>query len=301
MVSVIIPTFKRRDMLFYAIEKIYEQTYKDLEIIVINDDLKDDPTDDIVNKFPQVKYIKYPQKIGPGQKREIGLELSNGEYIYTPDDDDYLVDSNFFKIAIDILESDKSLSFVSASSIIRYEDEKNDAKKYVNVPLNVKGVYEGMDYLEHMQGKYMKPLSSFPTLFRKRVFQCNLFDQRIEMNDALLYMMASLQGNVYFLDSYVGVYRVHNRSLTTKKSSFMWINDLLRQKEIIFLSIKNKITDPEDWWTRHVALTYDFFAYTSKNRKEKMKFLYWIYVHNHKYISVNKFIIKRFVRVLFNV
>lgn len=300
MISIIIPTFKRREMLFFAIEKIYEQTYDNFEILVINDDIKDDPTDDILTKFPKIKYIKYPQKISPGKKREIGLELSKGEYIYAPDDDDYLLDHDFFKIAIEIMEKDNSISFVSGNAIVKYEDERNEDNKYKKHPLNVVGFYQGLDYLEHMQGKYMKPLSSFPTLFKRKVFQDNLFNESIEMNDVLLYMLASLKGNAYFIENYVGVYRVHNRSLTTKKSSFTWINDLLRQKEIIFLYIKDKISNPEIWWSRHVTLTYNFFAQTSKSRKEKFKFLCWIFAHNHGYMNVNKFIIKSFIRLIFN-
>lgn len=300
MLSIIIPTFKRRDMLFQAIEKIYEQTYNDFEIIVINDDIKDDPTDEIVNIFSKVKYIKYPHKISPGKKREIGLDLSVGEFIYAPDDDDYLIDKFFFEIAINILKNDDSISFVSGSSIIKYENEKDETKAYMKKPLNVNGLYNGLEYLEHMQSKYMKPLSSFPTLFRRSVFQSNLFDEKIEMNDVLMYMLASLKGNAYFIENYVGVYRVHSRSLTTKKSSVIWINDLLRQKELIFEYIKDKITDPELWWARHVAMTYNFFANTSKNRKEKFNFLRWIYAHNHGYVKVNKFLIKSFIRLLFN-
>ena len=113
-------------------------------------------------------------------------------------------------------------------------------------------------------------------------------------------MLASLKGNAYFIESYVGVYRVHSRSLTTKRSSFTWINDLLRQKEIIFLYIKDKISNPEIWWSRHVALTYNFFANTSKNRNEKFKFLSWIFAHNHSYLEVNKFLVKSFIRLIFN-
>ena len=69
MISVIIPTFKRPEMLFFEIDKIFEQSYKDIEIIVINDDIENDPTDEIVKKYPQIKYIKHKRKIGPGQKR----------------------------------------------------------------------------------------------------------------------------------------------------------------------------------------------------------------------------------------
>lgn len=295
MISVIIPTFKRKEMLFFEIEKLKEQKNVDIEIIVINDDIKDDPTDEILNKYPEIKYIKYPTKIGPGQKRQIGFMQTSGKYISTPDDDDYLIDDHFFEKAEKLLEQDESLSFVSGSSIILYEDEKDDSKKYEKAPLNVKGKYEGIDYLQNIQGQYQKPLSSFPTVFRKQSLENAGFINQIETSDVSLYMLACLSGNAYFLHDFVGVYRIHSRSLTTKKSSSDWINNVLRQKEYIFEQIKNEIDNPSKWWLRHVDLSYRFYANTSRNRKQKLKLLIWCYKHNHGYFIINKYIIRQFV------
>lgn len=293
MVSVIIPTFKRRDMLFFEIEQLKLQQNVDIEIIVINDNIKDDPTDEIITRYPYVKYVKYPYKIGPGQKRQVGYKMAKGQYISTPDDDDYLIDIHFFEKAETIMNNDDTISFVSGGSIIKYEGVIDELQKYEEVPLNISGKIDGIDYLENMQGNYTKPLSSFPTVFRRNAFEKQNFLDQIEMSDVSLYMLACLSGNAFFIDDLVGVYRIHSRSLTTKKSSPKWINNVLRQKELVFCQIKDRLSSPSTWWLRHINLSYHFYANTSKDRFSKLKLLSWCFLHSHGYPCVIRFVIKQ--------
>lgn len=298
MVSVIIPTFKRRDMLFYEIEQLKKQQNVSLEIIVINDNIPNDPTDDIINVYPDVKYVKYPTKIGPGQKRQVGFALSTGDFIATPDDDDYLIDNHFYEKAISIMNEDSSISFVSGSAIIKYEEKGCTDNAFQKVPLNVCGKYDGIDYLEKMMITYNKPLSSFPTLWRRLAFQEQDFMGQIETSDVSLYMLGCLGGNPFFISDYVGVYRVHSRSLTKGKSNPSWIINVLSQKEVIFSKIKVRLQHPRKWWLYHVSSSYQFFSNTSKSRLEKIKVLKWAFCHSHGYLILKLFAFKRAIAVL---
>ena len=278
-VSVIIPTFKRKKMLFYEIEKLIEQKNVVLDIIVINDDIANDPTDEIKIKYPFVTYIKNKIKIGPGQKHQVGYKLAKGKYVSFPDDDDYLIDPLFFYKAITIMEENPSIAFVSGNSYIKYEDEPDKDKQFVPYKLNVSGQYDRLDFIENMQGKYNKPLSSFPTLFRKDSLDAQCFMDQIEMSDVSLYLLALLSGDAFIIDDYVGVYRIHSRSLTTKRSSPVWIINVLKQKEYIYGKIKSEIKHPGEWWIRHFFMTYRFYANTSKNRFYKLRILIWGLFH----------------------
>lgn len=300
IVSVIIPTFKRKEMLLYEIDKLLEQEKVELDIIVINDDIENDPTDEIINKYPFVTYIKNKEKIGPGQKHQVGFRLAKGDYVSFPDDDDYLVDPYFFHKSLLKLEEDPSLAFVSGNSYIKYEDEPNPEKQLVKNKLNVSGFIEKTDYIENIQGAYNKPLSSFPTVFRKKSLEEQDFLNQIEMSDVSIYLLALLSGNAFILDDYVGVYRVHSRSLTTKKSSPTWIINVLRQKEYILKKIHDKISNPKEWWLRHFFITYRFYANTSKSRKNKLYILKWGVSHG---IISFRFIVrlmKEILRVIVN-
>lgn len=279
IVSVVIPTFKRTEMLFYELERLFEQKGVILDVIVVNDEIKNDPTDEIVEKFPSVTYIKSRKKLGPGEKHQLGYKIAKGEYISFPDDDDYLVDDNFFLNAVNKMEDIKSLSFVSGNGFVRYEDEKGNEIAITKEKLNVSGLYDKTDFIEHLGGKYDKPLSSFSTVFRKRSLDNQNFLAQIEMSDLSIYFLALLDGDAYILDDFVGVYRVHSSSLTTKKSSSAWILKVLKQKKYIFNNIKKIIKNPDTWWYRHFFITYRFYANTSNNRYEKAKLLWWGIFH----------------------
>ncbi|WP_242117955.1 glycosyltransferase family 2 protein [Aestuariivivens sediminicola] len=86
MVSIIIPYFERPVKLRRALDAIKEQSYKAVEVIVVDDGSKE-PIDDTLLK--QVEYIKCKDNKGPGAARNVGLKKATGEYIVFLDSDDY--------------------------------------------------------------------------------------------------------------------------------------------------------------------------------------------------------------------
>jgi glycosyltransferase involved in cell wall biosynthesis/radical SAM superfamily enzyme YgiQ (UPF0313 family)/Tfp pilus assembly protein PilF len=89
LVSVIVPTFNRPDMLVATLQSILEQTYENHEIIVINDCGLD--VADIVgwlNKKGNITYIRHDRNRGLAAARNSGLKLTRGKYIAYLDDDD---------------------------------------------------------------------------------------------------------------------------------------------------------------------------------------------------------------------
>lgn len=95
MVSVIITTYGGGEKLERAISSVLCQTYKDLEIIVVddNDPYTDsrDKTERIMEKFKhneKVKYIKHKKNMNGSAARNTGINEAQGEYIAFLDDDD---------------------------------------------------------------------------------------------------------------------------------------------------------------------------------------------------------------------
>jgi glycosyltransferase involved in cell wall biosynthesis len=92
MVSVIIPCFKYDEFLKEAIDSVLNQTYKGVEIIVIDDcspnDIKISIEDYITNGL--VKFIRLEQNKGTGGARNVGIGNAVGKYIVTLDADDIL-------------------------------------------------------------------------------------------------------------------------------------------------------------------------------------------------------------------
>jgi len=88
-ISVIIPTHNRPELLKEAISSVLAQTYRDFEIIVIDDGLAQ-RADRVIDDFndPKIKYIKHEKSKGGAAARNTGIKNSTGEFIAFLDDDD---------------------------------------------------------------------------------------------------------------------------------------------------------------------------------------------------------------------
>jgi len=89
LVSIVVPTFNRLNMLSKTIESVLNQTYKNLEIIVINDYGEDAQiVVDTLNDC-RIKYFNHEKNKGLGAARNTGIKNSSGKYICYLDDDDW--------------------------------------------------------------------------------------------------------------------------------------------------------------------------------------------------------------------
>lgn len=87
-VSIIIPTYNRREVLGDAIDSVLAQTYDDIEVIVV-DDGSDDGTEDLMEWYEtQVDYHQLSTNRGANAARNIGVERSSGEFVAFLDTDD---------------------------------------------------------------------------------------------------------------------------------------------------------------------------------------------------------------------
>lgn len=89
LVSVIIPTYNRANLIGRAIQSVLNQTYRNIEIIIV-DDASNDNTEEIVTKFHNINvvYIRHNCNKGGGAARNTGIKASNGKFIAFLDDDD---------------------------------------------------------------------------------------------------------------------------------------------------------------------------------------------------------------------
>src|SRR5581483_12146947 len=85
-VSVIIPTYNRRDFVREAIASVLAQAYQDFEVIIVDDGSQDD-THAVIQEFPGVRYI-YQENRGVSAARNRGVTVSQGEFLAFLDSDD---------------------------------------------------------------------------------------------------------------------------------------------------------------------------------------------------------------------
>ena len=303
MISVIIPTHKRADLLFYELEHIYMQKDVDFEVIVVNDIEEEDETDTIREKFPEVIYIKDSKIQGPSEKHKAGLKIAKGEYIYMPDDDDFLIDDLFFKKAYNCMEQDNKLAFVSGQCKISHEYDDISKNYLEQTKLNITGRLSGSDYLQEIHHRFDKPLSTVSTIFRRSALEDKDERNIIEFSDSSIYMLALISGDALILDDTVAIYRVKGGSLS-RTASLSFIMNVLRQKEIIYFMSQEFLDRPKDFWYNQLSCTLGFALNTNISDKEKLHIIRWGIKHSHfslKIISYTIFVlIKEIVRFLIN-
>ena len=91
-VSVIMPYFKKKEYVERSILSVINQTYKNLELIIIYDDESMDDfkyISNICGKFKNIKIIKNTENLGAGESRNIGIKIATGDLIAFIDADDY--------------------------------------------------------------------------------------------------------------------------------------------------------------------------------------------------------------------
>lgn len=154
-ISVIVPVYNCEKYVSRCVESLINQTMRDIEIIIINDE-SEDKTLEILKSYEQkdnrIKLITKKNK-GVSDSRNTGLRMAKGKYISFVDSDDW-IDLNAFKIMYDIAEK-KQTDIVMCSYIREF---KNHSKSK-DIGLEENKIYENED-LKLLHRKMIGPLKS---------------------------------------------------------------------------------------------------------------------------------------------
>ncbi len=128
-VSVIIPAYNRADILPRTINSVLNQTFKDFELIVIDDGSKDN-TGEVVRRMaetdPRIKYIYQANSGGAAHPKNRAFLVSSGEFIAYLDHDDEWLPTKLEKQLKFFEDSfDKNLGLVSCNVMIVNNSNKN--------------------------------------------------------------------------------------------------------------------------------------------------------------------------------
>lgn len=153
MVSVIIPNYNHERYLKQRIESIINQTYKNIEIIILDDDSTDN-SKNIIEKYryhPKVKNIIYnKQNSGnPFIQWSKGFTLAQGEYIWIAESDDS-AESDFLENLLNNFKNDNKIS-LAISGIKFIDEDNNQINRYTPINYIKDGTYDGTDFIK----KYM--------------------------------------------------------------------------------------------------------------------------------------------------
>ena len=130
LVSIIIPVYNSEELLRFSLKSAINQTYKNKEIIVINDGTENEKKIktilDLYKEFP-INYISLKKNMGVSNSLNLGLKKSNGKYICWLSHDDILMEN---KIAeqMKLLNNLKREAIIS-SNFIQFDHSNNKSAK----------------------------------------------------------------------------------------------------------------------------------------------------------------------------
>ncbi|MEO7801813.1 MAG: glycosyltransferase [Ginsengibacter sp.] len=170
--SVIIPTYSRLELLHKALHSVSNQTYKNYEVLVVNDNPAEQPdVDEIVSKFVQTKAFHHEKSLGGNAARNSGIKHSTGGLIAFLDDDDTWLSSKLSQ-HYNEHQKDSSTGLIYSDCMYVYEHSSiPDVLYSAELPDNV---------LEAMgKGIFCPATSSIVTIKRECVNECGMFDENL--------------------------------------------------------------------------------------------------------------------------
>jgi len=206
-VSVIIPTYNNATYLADAIESVMAQTFRDIEIIVI-DDGSTDQTDQVMSTYAnRVVFIRQANH-GPSAARNRGIAEAQGKYLAFLDSDDlYLPDK--ISLQVSFLEAHPEIDLVYSDGV-RFKISKG---KKTTLPLSTTGeviiVRSAPDqYVFHLMTRNIFPIHA-PLVKRESIVKVNGFDEMLTAcEDWDLWFRIAEQYHFTFVDGEVVNYRV---------------------------------------------------------------------------------------------
>lgn len=124
MISVIITAYNVEDYISDSIKSVLEQTYKNVEIIVVCDKPLDNTekiVDELAQKDDRIRVIKNEVNVGAGMARKLGIEAANGEFVTFLDGDDYFYGKTYLE-ELRMNAEETGADIVSGGVIIMRED-----------------------------------------------------------------------------------------------------------------------------------------------------------------------------------
>ena len=212
LVSVIITTFNRSKYLEECLDSIVNQTYRNIEVLVIDDGSEHEIS--IVNKNLCSSYLKciyfYKKNTGQPDSRNYGIQRSKGSYIAFCDDDDYWVIDKLEK-QVNVLENNIEYGLVTGS--IEYVN--SDGTKTGNLKTH-KG---------HNHGYIFKDLliknrtDSITPLLRREIFKkIGYFNTNFTIaEDWEFWRRVSYYYKFYFIDEVMAYVRLHDKNMSLSR------------------------------------------------------------------------------------
>lgn len=217
-ISVIVPNYNHAQFLKQRIESILGQTYKDFELILL-DDCSSDSSREVMEQYrnnPHVTHIVYGESNSGSAFRQWdkGISLAKGEWIWVAESDDYAEPAFLERL---LKEVDKVPDCVLAYSATFWVDQQD--RKLWETPHNDKvNVYEGHDFIHQKLAVCNSIANVSECIFRRDKFrpaETYRYEHMRLCGDWFFYILLAKQGNVVELEEPLSYYRQHQSNISS--------------------------------------------------------------------------------------
>ena len=270
-ISVIIPTHNRAELLRKAIASVLNQTFKDFELIIV-DEASTDNTEEIVKEFmkedDRIRYLRYElNSKKPSIARNRGIAVAKGEYLAFLDDDDVWL-SRKLEMQIELAEQ-QDLDLVGCNYLL--VNEKGEMMGKIIFP---EWIRENL-LKALMRGVFYPNLSGL--IVRRNILRdVGLLDEKLTWGEDLELVIRLIRNDVRFnfVKDPCFKYTIHTNRVSTRLN---WIN---KAKDYEYIAMKHKdflINHPKEFseLLRWIARAYCYGGLIEKGKryyKESIKF-----------------------------
>jgi len=227
-VSILIPTYNREKIIVETVESAVNQTYKNTEIIIVDNKSADNSFEIIKNiakEHPNIRAYQNEENIGPVKNWHKCHDYATGEYVKILWSDD-LITPDFIEKTLPYLIEHKDVGFVFTGTEFINDNTGQRSKAHF---IGNTGFYNTSKYIESslLSTSLHVPVSPGNALFRKKDLDKNLmldvpnkigsdFKMHAVGPDALIYLLTAKDYPRFaFVNEALASFRVHKDSITT--------------------------------------------------------------------------------------
>ena len=256
-VSVIIPNYNHERYLDVRIQSILNQTYRDFEIIIL-DDCSTDNSKAVIERYRKNAFISHivynDQNSGSTFKQwEKGFELAKGELIWIAESDDSCESHFLEKLVPQFNDSTVVLAF-SRSMQVDTEEKQLGIHPYQN-NMNESFFISGINFIKRHLALHNSVVNASSALFRKNILYSVDKDYYLfkGCGDWLFWIHISEKGRVFYETDPLNYFRYHIAN-TTSKLHKMGNNSKEDHRIFVYLSTHNYLNIFQRVWFKLIRL-----------------------------------------------
>lgn len=228
-ISIIVPVYNTEKYLEQSINSILNQTYENLEIIIV-DDGSTDSSGLICEKYFKIdSRVKVIHKKNGGQSsaRNLGLDLASGDYIGFVDSDDWISANMYEKLIIKAIQNNSDI----VASNIWYMKKNKKIKKYSKTNSDLD--FNRLTAMEEIFTNENLTFSPCNKLYKKKLFDFLRFDEKIILEDMdISYQLIDKSEIISYLSEPLYYYRYNPSSTLRGKFNLRRLDEHLVKKRM---------------------------------------------------------------------